>query len=72
MQTEAWIDAAGLVRRMRIVSSRPGEKGEGSETIDVRTDFLDFGPVPEIEVPDSDEVFDATEQAAEGIGLSGE
>jgi hypothetical protein len=68
MQLEVWIDAEELVRRMRVVQSIPGEDGAGPTSTDMRIDFFDFGLEPEIDVPDSDEVFDATslvrEQAA--------
>jgi hypothetical protein len=60
---EAWIDAEGLVRRTRLVHSEPSDKGDGTTTIDMRMDFIDFGIEPEIEVPDSSEVFDATAMA---------
>jgi hypothetical protein len=56
---EVWIDADGLVRRMRMVQSQP-QDGGGSTTIDMRIDFFDFGIEPEIDVPDPGEVFDAT------------
>lgn len=67
MHLEAWIDAKGLVRRMRVAQSRPAEDGNGPTAIDMRTDFYDFGLEPEIEAPDSDEVFDATSLAKEGL-----
>jgi hypothetical protein len=67
LQLEAWIDAKGLVRRMRIVQLKPGEDGT---TIDMRTDFFDFGFEPEIDVPDSSEVFDATPQVQEQLDAS--
>jgi hypothetical protein len=67
---EAWIDADRLVRRMRIVKTQEGEGGEGPETIDMRIEFFDFGPVNEIEVPDPDEVFDATALARKQIERS--
>lgn len=70
VRIEAWIDADELVRRMRIVQRTPGEDGEGPTTMDMRMDFFDFGIDPEIEVPDSDEVFDATDLAKEELGLS--
>jgi len=70
LQVEAWIDAGGRVRRMRLVQSQPGEGGEGSTTIDMRMDFIDFGNVPEIDVPEPGEVFDATALAKEGLGIS--
>ena len=67
LTVEVWIDADERVRRMRMVSSQPGKGGEGPTTSDMRMDFFDFGPVPAIEVPDSSEVFDATNLAKEGI-----
>ncbi len=70
LQVEAWIDADGLVRRMRLVKSEPREGGEGSMTIDMRMDFFDFGVVPEIDVPEPSEVFDATALAQDEVGLS--
>ena len=69
LRIEAWIDSDGLVRRMRLVKSEPREGGEGSMTIDMRMDFFDFGIAPEIDVPDSSEVFDATAIARESVGL---
>jgi hypothetical protein len=71
LRVEAWIDAEGLIRRMRYVQSRPGDGGEEPTTIDMRTDFFDFGIEPEIDVPDSDEVFDATGLAEEEIERAG-
>lgn len=68
VQVEAWIDAEGLVRRMRLVSSQPSPKGDGTVTVDTRMDFFDFGIEPEIEVPDSSEVFDATDVTREQLG----
>jgi hypothetical protein len=71
-QLEAWIDGKGLVRRMRVAETRPGEAGKGPTTVDMRTDFFDFGFEPEIEPPDSSEVFDATSLAQEQIDAAGE
>ncbi len=66
---EVWIDAEGLVRRMRIVNLQP--HGEGGETsTDMTMDFYDFGAEPKIEVPDSSEVFDVTEQTKEELESS--
>jgi hypothetical protein len=70
LRVEAWIDAEGLVRRMRLVHAEPSEDGDGSKTMDMRMDFIDFGIEPEIDVPDSSEVFDATAMAREKLGLS--
>jgi hypothetical protein len=70
MRVEAWIDADGLVRRMRLVHSQPSEKDEGPTTMDMSVDFFDFGISPEIDVPDSSEAFDATAVARDGLGLA--
>jgi hypothetical protein len=67
VQIEAWVDAKGLMRRTRVVEARPGEDGKGPATVDLRTDFFDFGLEPEVDVPDSDEVFDATALAEEQL-----
>lgn len=67
LRVEAWIDAEGLVRRMRLVHEA---SGDGRGAIDMRMDFIDLGIEPEIEVPNSSEVFDATEMAQEKLGLS--
>jgi hypothetical protein len=72
LQVEVWIDAKGLVRRMRIVQSRPEEEGAGMITTDMRIDFVDFGLEPEIEVPDSSEVFDTTSLVQEQLDHSGD
>jgi hypothetical protein len=71
VQIEAWIDSKGLVRRMAIAQTRPGEEGKEPTTVDMRMDFFDFGYEPEIEVPDSGEVFDATSVTQEQIDASG-
>jgi hypothetical protein len=68
---EAWIDADGLVRRMRYLKTDPARDGNGPTTMDMRVDFLNFGDVPEIEVPDSSEVFDGTGLAKSEISKGG-
>jgi hypothetical protein len=67
LQIEAWIDTEGLVRRMKYVKTDPAKDGKGPTTMDMRVDFLKFGSVPEIEVPDSSEVFDGTDLAKSEI-----
>jgi hypothetical protein len=67
LQVEAWIDAKELVRRMRLILSKPGEEVEGPITTDITIDFFDFGFEPEIDVPDSDEVFDTTSLVQERL-----
>jgi hypothetical protein len=70
MHVEAWIDGKGLVRRMKFVKSQPREDGDGSVTTEMRLDYYDFDLVPDIDVPDSDEVFDATSLAQDEIARS--
>lgn len=67
LRVEAWIDAKGLVRRTRIMQLKPQEGAKGPTSMDMRIDFFDFGFEPEIEVPDSSEVFDATSLAEEQL-----
>jgi hypothetical protein len=64
---EAWIDDQGLMQRMTIAQTSPEVKGEGTTTMKLRMDFFDFGIEPMIELPDPDEVFDATSLAEEGL-----
>jgi hypothetical protein len=59
-QVEVWIDAQGRVRRMAVIISGSVEGEEGSTTIDMAMDFLDFGPVAKIDLPAQDEIYDAT------------
>jgi hypothetical protein len=63
LEFETWIDGKGLVRRMRIKGS-PSEPG----AVDMTVDFYDFGISPEIELPDPDTVFDATDLAGSAGG----
>ncbi|MGN6201793.1 MAG: hypothetical protein ACTHNY_05255, partial [Solirubrobacterales bacterium] len=72
LQIEAWIDAKGLVRQMRIVQTKAGEKGEDPTTTDMRIELYDFGIEPKIEVPESSEVFDTTSLVQEQLQDSGD
>lgn len=67
LRVDVWIDADGLVRRMRIVQKQPAEDSTGTVSMEMQMDFFDFGPVPAIEVPESDEVFDITSLTREQI-----
>lgn len=66
-RVEAWVDADGLLRRMRILQTQPQAEGKGTMSMDMTMDFFDLGLEPQIEVPDSDEVFDATGLAEEEL-----
>lgn len=54
---ETWIDGKGLVRRVRM--GNPSDPA----AVDMTVDFYDFGISPDIELPDPDTVFDATDLA---------
>jgi hypothetical protein len=57
---DVWIDTQDRVRRMRMVVSGTVGEDEGPTTTEMTIDYVDFGRVPKIELPDPDEVFDAT------------
>ncbi|MGN6815890.1 MAG: hypothetical protein ACTHK3_07380 [Solirubrobacterales bacterium] len=57
---ETSIDRQGMVRRMREVMTMPSESGQPPVTMDIRMDLFAFGAHPDIQLPDSSEVFDAT------------
>jgi len=65
---EAWLDDAGLVRRMRIVMELPSESGPRVK-MDMTMTFFDFGTAPKITLPDRDEAFDATPISRAKLGL---
>jgi hypothetical protein len=58
--SEASIDRHGMVRRMRQVMTMPSDSGKPPVTMDIRMDLFDFNVHPDIQMPDSAEVFDAT------------
>lgn len=58
--SEASIDRRGMVRRMREVMTMPSASGKPPLTMDIRMDLFGFGAHPDIQMPDSSEVFDAT------------
>lgn len=71
-QIEVWIDARDRVRRMTVVASGSVEGEEGSTTTDMTVDFLDFKPVPKIELPAQDEIYDATGRVESKLRSSAE
>ena len=52
ISAEGWIDSKNMLRRLRLVMPIPKEQGEPPVTLDMRMDFLEYGPQPEIELPD--------------------
>jgi hypothetical protein len=70
IRSEAWIDAGGLVRRMRIVMDLPTGNGGPALRMDMRFELLDFGITPRISLPDRNDVFDATPLARAELDLT--
>lgn len=62
VQTDVWIDAQDRVRRMSVVDTGTPGESEVRETTHMTIDYVSFGRVPKIEVPDSDEVLDMTSE----------
>ena len=71
-RVEVWIDARARVRRMTVVVSDSVEGQKGSTATDMTIDFLDFGPVSKIELPQQDEIYDATGQVESNFKSSAE
>ncbi len=57
---DVWIDAQGRVRRMQVIVTGTVGEREGVTTTEMSIDYVSFGRVAKIELPDPDEVFDAT------------
>lgn len=62
LHTDVWIDAQDRVRRMQIVVSGTVGESELSTTTDMTINFVEFGRVPKIGLPDPGEVFNATSE----------
>jgi LppX_LprAFG lipoprotein len=71
-EVEVWIDAQGRVRRMAVTITGSIAGEEGSTTTDITMDFLDFGPVPKIELPKQDEIYDATGRVESNVRSAAE
>lgn len=65
MTVEASIDAKSIVRRFRMVMTMPTGPGQPGLTMDMRMDLFGFGARPEVTLPDSSQVYDATDFADE-------
>jgi hypothetical protein len=72
LHADVWIDAQERVRRMQIVvSGTVGESGL-STTTDMTIDYVEFGRVPKIGLPNPDEVFNATSEFESNLQSAGE
>jgi hypothetical protein len=61
---DVWVDDAGLIRRF--MSSYDQSFGGKSVSLEMTMDMSDYGTPVDVTAPPSDEVFDATELAAQG------
>jgi LppX/LprAFG-like lipoprotein len=60
---DVWIDAQDRVRRTHVVlDSALNDVEESAVTTEMTIDYLTFGRVPKIELPNPDEVFNATSE----------
>jgi hypothetical protein len=73
LHVDVWIDAQDRVRRMQVAVTGSLNEDEGAVTTEMTMDYVEFGRVPEIKVPNPEEVFNATgeieakvQSAAEG------
>jgi hypothetical protein len=66
---EAWVDDGGLLRRSRTVMTTIEPSGTAITT-DIRIDLSDFEAEPDIAMPDSDRVFEASSDLQEALGTS--
>jgi LppX_LprAFG lipoprotein len=64
---DVWIDGQGRVRRFQMVVSGIVGESKTATTTTETIDFVEFGRVPKIEVPNPDEVFNATSKVEETI-----
>jgi len=72
LHTDVWIDAQDRVRRMQVVVSGTVGEDEESTTTDMTIDYVDFGRVPKIGLPDPDEVFNATNEIESNLQSAAE
>jgi hypothetical protein len=66
---EAWLDDAGLLRRMRMVTRESPQPGASPLKMDLTLEFFDFGITPKIGLPAKREVFDSTPLARADLHL---
>jgi len=70
IRSEVSIDAQGIVRRARTMIATLTD--EGAVTMDLRMELFDFGAHPDIQLPDSSQVFDMTPLIEEQLDAVGE
>lgn len=70
-EIETWVDRKGLVRRTTMKSDAHDPHSGDETSTEATMDFYDFGISPEIQLPDSDTVYDATPTIRSNLGLDG-
>jgi hypothetical protein len=68
-QVTVWIDEHDLMRAMRFVMPIASAEGRSGGSVDMTTDFFDFGASPRVRLPDPGRVFDATAMGRAVLGL---
>lgn len=72
LHVDVWIDAQGRVRRMHVVVSGSVGEAEASSTTAMTIDYVEFGRMPKIGLPDPAEVFNATSRVEAEVQSAGE
>jgi hypothetical protein len=73
LDVDVWIDGQDRVRRMQIDVSGSVNEIEGSEsTTEMTFDYVDFGRVPKIGLPNPDEVFNVTSEVESSLQSAAE
>jgi LppX_LprAFG lipoprotein len=72
LRADVWIDAQDRVRRMQIVVSGSVGEDEESSTTEMSIDYVEFGRVPKIGLPNPDEVFNATSDIESAVQSAAE
>jgi hypothetical protein len=68
LRTDVWIDAQDRVRRMQLnyTTAVPGDEAATTDTT-MTIDYVSFGRVPKITLPNPDEVFNATAEVESNL-----
>jgi hypothetical protein len=69
---DVWIDAQEQVRRMHVVITGSVGQSSLSTTTEMSINFVEFGRVPKIAIPDPDEVFNATSEIESQVQAAGQ
>jgi hypothetical protein len=67
LQVDVWIDAQDRVRRMQVAVTGSLGEAETAATTEMTIDYVSFGRVPKIDLPDPNEVFNITSEVESNV-----